>query len=207
MSDKKTVFILDPGHGKDTPGKRSPEIPPGFYEWKFVREIADGIMNVSEKSDDKKWIVKNIFDYRLSRDLSAKLEYRCYMANFMNMSYPKSCGYSVYFVSIHTNAAGNKGWYDVNGTTAFTCKNASEKSEKLASVLTKNISEITGLKNRGTKKKNFYVLKHTTCPSVLIEVLFHTSKHDCEIAANDKDKIIDAFVKTFDEIAEMESKK
>lgn len=202
MSDKKIVFILDPGHGKGTPGKRSPEIPPGFYEWKFVREIVYLIKEAAEKSDDKKWIVESIVDYQFNKDLSLKLIHRCDIANGIATNSKEQC----YFVSIHTNAAGNKGWYDVNGTTAFTCKNASEKSEKLASVLTKNISEITGLKNRGTKNKNFYVLKHTTCPAVLIEVLFHTSKYDCEIAMNEKDKIIDAFVKTFDEISESESK-
>jgi N-acetylmuramoyl-L-alanine amidase len=203
--EKRTLFILDPGHGIDIKGKRSPEIPPGFCEWKFVREIADEIIL---RYDNRKWQVKSVLDYQENKELSMKLKMRCWHANHLAFNFERavSAQYNkprVYFVSIHTNAAGNNGWYDVHGCKGFISVHSSDKSKVIAEKLTDNLSAVAGIRNNGTARKNFYVLKHTICPAVLIETLFHTSKKDCEIAINDKDKIIDAFIKTFDEIAEM----
>ena len=41
----KLYVLLDNGHGKNTPGKRSPLLQDGsrLYEWEYCREITAGI--------------------------------------------------------------------------------------------------------------------------------------------------------------------
>jgi len=200
MNGNKTVFILDPGHGKDIRGKKSPEIPPGFFEWKFVREIADLI---NEKHDRSKIQIINILDYQKDKTLSMKLKDRVSNSNALCNQFYSSSAYNrdpipnIYFVSLHTNAAGNNGWYEANGSKCFVSKNCSKKSEYLANIISQKISKTVGLKCNGVSKKNFYVIKNTLCPAVLVEMLFHTSKHDCEIAKNGKEKIVDAILNSF----------
>ena len=70
MKKMRTLFILDPGHGVDVPGKRSPEIPPGFEEWKFVREIADLIYRAA---DGNLISVSNLLSGQKNKDLKISI--------------------------------------------------------------------------------------------------------------------------------------
>ena len=124
-------------------------------------------------------IVKNIAvrlhkPFLLTRytDVFVSLKERCRIANENS---PKM------FVSVHCNAAPNlsaKGvevWY----------YNHLGISKQLAGLFVNRLS-IWSSKNRGIKKGNFYVLKHTTCPAVLVEVGFLSSSED-------RQKLIDPF--------------
>ena len=42
-----------------------------------------------------------------------------------------------------------------------------------------------GLKNRGCKTANFYVIKNTTMPAILIEHGFYTNLEECEKLKSD----------------------
>lgn len=201
----RTLFVLDPGHGIDVPGKRSPQIPPGFEEWRFVRDIADRI--VGRKNPLDNFEVTNVLYGAVSPSKKMSLKGRVAAANTLAENNPGQA----YFISLHTNAAGKPGWGEANGTTAFVAKDASSYSRAAAQILCDRISAKNGTKNRGVfvggekrgggKVPNFYVLKHTYCPAVLVEILFHTSKFDCEIARLKKNDIADAFLCAFREIA------
>lgn len=73
------------------------------------------------------------------------------------------------FISIHLNAGGGE------GVECYTWKG--EKT-KVATNICKNIAAL-GYKNRGIKNgSDFYVVKHTTAPAVLVECCFVDNKND-----------------------------
>lgn len=48
---KNITIILDAGHGKSTPGKRSPLLEDGtrFFEWEFNRKLSNAIKSECDK--------------------------------------------------------------------------------------------------------------------------------------------------------------
>ncbi|MGL4450693.1 MAG: N-acetylmuramoyl-L-alanine amidase [Sarcina sp.] len=82
------------------------------------------------------------------------------------------------FISIHFNKAyntydgaiGTEGWVNNNGSLA----------EDISNRICANLAT-TGLKNRGTKFKGFYELRHTNMPAVIVEVCFVEATKDVEI--------------------------
>jgi N-acetylmuramoyl-L-alanine amidase len=77
------------------------------------------------------------------------------------------------FVSIHFNC------YDstARGTEVFV---GSEKGRPVAQCIIQEIAKL-GFSNRGVKTGNFYVLKNTNMPAVLVEVCFIDSEWDVDI--------------------------
>lgn len=76
-----------------------------------------------------------------------------------------------YNVSVHLNAGGG------NGVECWTY-GANSTAEKMAEDICKNISYL-GFKNRGVKhSKTLYILKHTTAPTIIIEVCFVDTETD-----------------------------
>lgn len=76
------------------------------------------------------------------------------------------------FVSIHLNAGGG------SGCEAYTWKGQQvAQAVKACSYL-----KMLGFKNRGVKDgSNLYVIKHTKCTAILIEVCFVDNKADAEL--------------------------
>ena len=162
-------FLLDPGHGGVafshylTPGKRSPEVPPGIFEGEFNRAVC-GYLNNGEK-----------FLSIVPGPIQVPLESR---VGFVNKLAKLE---DVALVSVHANAAGDgKQWNAANGFTIFTSKNASKKSELLARCLESEFDDHFGgiIKSRGIKTANFTIIKQSKCPAVLVECGFMTHKSD-----------------------------
>lgn len=88
------------------------------------------------------------------------------------------------FVSIHANAAGNgKQWMSARGVSVHTCHNCSARSEQMARhILDTAVHDgFKGNRANGFCKNNFYVVKHTLCPAVLVENLFYDNRDDIKI--------------------------
>ena len=77
------------------------------------------------------------------------------------------------FCSIHLNAGGGL------GTETYIYKKGGE-AEKLAEKMNLLVSKSCNFRNRGVKEANFYVLKYTNAPAVLLEVCFVDSIEDTE---------------------------
>lgn len=73
-----------------------------------------------------------------------------------------------YFISIHCNAAANPSAHGVE-TYAYT---AGGKGEVLAKAIQSELIKATGLTDRGVKFANYYVIRKTSCPAVLVEMAF-----------------------------------
>lgn len=74
------------------------------------------------------------------------------------------------FLSLHLNAGGG------TGAEVYTTNTSGAKSE--AKKLIDTYCNRTGFKNRGHKYAEFYVLRHTVAPAMLIEMAFVDTKAD-----------------------------
>ncbi|MEQ8188160.1 MAG: N-acetylmuramoyl-L-alanine amidase [Candidatus Eremiobacterota bacterium] len=82
------------------------------------------------------------------------------------------------FLSIHNDSSNNK---NLNGTCTYYYKDI---DYNLACKIQENLVLNLNIANRGLKKANFYVLKHTKMPAVLIEVAFMSNRQNAMLLAD-----------------------
>jgi len=80
-----------------------------------------------------------------------------------------------YFLSIHMDSFDNP---NSNGVSIYTTQNSSAKV--MAINIINKLASDCGYYNRGLISANFYVLKYTNCPAMLIECGFVTNQADCD---------------------------
>ena len=86
-----------------------------------------------------------------------------------------------YFISLHTNASTSS---IPSGTEAYVFSIPSAASE-LADNIVRNISEETGLRNRGVlARPSLYILRKTAMPAVLCELGFISNPRDASLMAS-----------------------
>ncbi len=173
------MWCLDNGHGKATPGKRSPVfevdgVRQQLLEYEFNRAIVSRIIaGLKEKNISFFNVVPEV-----EGDIS--LSERVHRANTLDTDLPKI------YVSVHSNAGpvGPDGWSpdSTSGVETWYFHN-SRKGRKVAAVFQKHIVAATGWKNRHIKSKpsgQFYVLRNTTMPAVLTENGFFTNEREAK---------------------------
>ena len=187
------IFILDNGHGKETPGKRSPIWKDGsqLFEWEFTRTIVKGIA----KRLDALGIPNVIL---VPEDSDISLKERCTRANKIH-SETKNC----MLVSVHANAGGGTGF------ECFTSKGIT-KSDTYAEIFCQKAKlllkdwkmRFDTTDGDSDKEENFYILKNTNCPAVLTENLFMDTEKDCRFIMSKEGQrlIIDMHVAAIMEI-------
>jgi N-acetylmuramoyl-L-alanine amidase len=168
---KDYLFLLDPGHGgvidgvPQTAGKRSPDWDKGIlYEGVSNRDLAKRVKKLCHKN-----CIRCIILVPEETDIS--LGERVRRANKYK---------DAIFLSIHSDAFNTE---TANGWSAYTYFGQTQ-SDKVATILYKYAKKAK-LKLREDnsdgdpdKEANFYVLRKTTAPAVLIENLFMTNKKD-----------------------------
>lgn len=82
------------------------------------------------------------------------------------------------FVSLHLNAYNKTN--NPMGVETYHYASSS-KGKQYATAIQNNLVKMVGWKNRGVKTGNFYVLKNTKAPAVLIELGFCDSKADMDL--------------------------
>lgn len=171
------TWILDPGHGGLgpgweylTPGKRSPEVPPGIHEGEFNRDICRMIVDMLP--DAITTTVTN--PGPVNAGLIARLQYI--------RALQKVRGNCV-LLSVHANAARGKGWSGANGAVVF--HHPKNKSGKvLADQMIEALDENTSLSvDRGIKTARFAMLT-SGVPSILVECGFMTNPIEAEYLAS-----------------------
>ena len=121
------LILLDPAHGHNTPGKRSPDGT--LLEYAYTRDLANQILTTLQtKGHNAQLLVPETEDIPLKE--------RVLRANAICTAQGPA---NVLLISIHINAArdGDPDW-----------------------------------------EENFYILRHTHCPAVLIENFFMDNKQD-----------------------------
>jgi N-acetylmuramoyl-L-alanine amidase len=186
-------ILIDAGHGIDTPGKRSPD--GSFLEYKWNREVADLVFSMlEEKGIDVDLVVTETNDIPLKTRVRRVNEV-CSLIGSHN----------VLLLSIHSNAAGNgKDWMNAKGWSAYTCK-GNTRSDLAAKCLYDAFEEeFTDRKIRKDMsdgdpdwEEDFYIIKRTPCPAVLLENFFYDNKEECQwlLQESTKRRIAKAIVK------------
>ena len=186
-------ILIDNGHGIQTKGKRSPDGK--LLEYAYTRELARQIVKILQSRDyDAELLVPEDDDIPLSE--------RVRRVNEICLTYEPSCpaptGHpNVILISLHINAAGDgTKWMNATGWSCYTCKGQTE-SDLLADCIYKAAEQI--LKNQVIRtdyardgdpdwEENFYILRHSLCPAVLVEQFFMDNKKDLAYLISDEGK-------------------
>lgn len=176
------IVYIDNGHGKNTPGKKSPDGK--LLEWKWAREIAAMVVKeLCDKGVDARLLTTEETDIKLSERVSR-----------VNATCNKVGKGNVIVVSIHVNAAGGDGkWHNARGFMSYVAQNAGNGSKQLARMLYEE-AEARGLKgNRWVTKdkytvKSLAICRETACTAVLTENLFMDNKEDCKYLLSEEGK-------------------
>ena len=186
-------ILIDPGHGIDTPGKRSPDGL--FLEYLWNRQVADLIMEgLVSAGVDASLVVTETNDVTL-RNRVNRINTICNRVGASN----------VLLVSVHANAAGNgSAWMNASGWSCYTSKGKT-RSDQVAECLYDAFEE--EFQDRKIRKdmsdgdrdweENFYVLEKSKCPAVLLENFFYDNREECAwmLQEESKRRIASAAVK------------
>jgi N-acetylmuramoyl-L-alanine amidase len=200
---KRFLIILDPGHGIETPGKRSPV-------WEDGRQLFEHEFNLDITQRVRKEIKEIAFVVQTREDEhDVSLKNRVQSANGFThtmLAHSKGPWDKILFVSIHANAGGGKGW------EVFTSVGETE-SDKYATVfyeeMMKEFPNIRFRKDMADgdpdKESQFYVLRKTSMPAVLTENFFMDTLSDCEIIMSEegRQKIANAHIEAIRRIVKI----
>lgn len=167
-----TLVVIDPGHGVETAGKRSPDGT--LREYEFNRDVSNRVSAYLESHGVKTKLTcttANGLDPSNSVDLKKRVAY----ANTLKADY---------FVSIHANAYTDQ-WNSANGWEIYSY-GLKGTGYNLAKAIQKQSIPYLGIRDRGIKDgSGFYVIKHTAMPAVLIEHAFYTNRTECDLLKSD----------------------
>ena len=182
---KPIKILLDPGHGSNTAGKRSPD--GSLLEYAYTREIASLVYHgLHREGIDAEIIVREEVDVPLSERIRR-----------VNEACREHGAANVLLVSIHVNAAGDGSqWQSSTGWECYTSPGKT-KADKLATCIYEEASlyipEVSRMRPDFSdadpdKEARFYMLMHSKCPAVLTENLFMDNKSDCKYLLSLKGK-------------------
>ena len=163
--DKTHKVVLDPGHGVETAGKRSPD---GTYlEHEFNLDMA-----IRVKAQLERHGVSVILTRTTTHDTD--LADRVSVSNSVNPDL---------FVSLHSNASGDgTSWTSPNGYGIYTSSagDTAGRNKAAKAILARAKDAGIPLWGGGLHHDRLYVLVNTVAPAVLIEHGFHTNKAETE---------------------------
>ena len=177
-------ILIDNGHGRETPGKRSPD--GRLREYAYNRLIAGRIVQRLQTLDlDAQLLVPEQEDIPLPE--------RCRRVNELCRRLGKD---NVILISIHVNAAGHGDrWMNATGWCAFTTR-GDTRADALATSLYEAASYHLPGKHLRTDytdrdpdiESDFCILRHTACPAVLSENFFMDALPDYRFLLTEEGK-------------------
>lgn len=200
--ERKLVVILDPAHGENISGKRSPD---GTHlEYKWSRERCKELHTMLTMRGFR-------VEYTNTTNLEIGLTKRQSIANAI----PIEEGQTRFLISLHNNAAGSgKNWMKARGFEIFTSKGQT-KSDGFADIIMKYLIEAFpathGYNHRVDlsdgdldKEENFTVLMGRGYSAVLLEWLFQDNVDDVSMLRNSSinERLVDTLVKAIIHIDE-----
>lgn len=168
--DIKTILI-DAGHnykGFDTGAEnKNLDLKEELITW----QIADKLRNILENMGyavvmTRENITDSIANTSVIDSLSARVELAHHSLADL-------------YISIHCNAGGGSG-------TEVYCFSKNSYAGVFAELVQKNITENTGLYDRGVKTAKYYVIQNTLMPAILIETGFIDNPWDAEVISTDR---------------------
>lgn len=170
------TVVIDPGHGGRDPGKVGVN---GALEKDINLAIALKLKNLLEQNDVRVIMTRTedtgLYSENDSNKKKSDLDKRIDIIN--------SSG-ALFAVSIHQNSFSQSG---VKGAQVF-YHSQSEQGRKLAEILQKQLIETIDDGNRRKAKSNtsYYLLKHTTCPLVIVECGYLSNHREAELLLDEE---------------------
>ncbi|WP_152588301.1 N-acetylmuramoyl-L-alanine amidase [Nostoc sphaeroides] len=150
----KLLVVIDPGHGGKDSG--APGLG-GLLEKDVILPIGKRVAAILEQNGVQAVLTRDA-------DFFVELQGRVEIAERVN---------ATAFVSIHANSVDNRP--DVNGLEVYYYDSGYALAEVVRNTILQNISTI---KDRGTRKARFYVLRKSSMPSILVETGYMTGRED-----------------------------
>ena len=163
---KGRIIVIDPGHGGKDPGA----VSGSDSEKAIVFKVAN---IVKQKLENAGAIVK----MTRGSDVYPSLEDRVDFAH---------ANYAEVFVSIHVNSATSS---SAKGTETYYSISANDNEQEdylLASSINSQIVNNANMTNRGVKREDWYVIRNSVFPSVLVELGFISNSDDKAKLTSDK---------------------
>ena len=158
---KGRIIAVDPGHGGSDSGAIGPT---GIMEKSVTLRVSRELKRLLEAEGARVILTRTGDTEVSSKGANAtsveELEARCEVANRANADI---------FLSIHADAFTNR---EVKGTTAYYYTKGTPQSKRLADSVRTALIDSIGTLDRGTQTCNFYVVKHTDMPAILVEISF-----------------------------------
>ena len=169
---KNKIITIDPGHGGSDSGAIGPN---GYTEKEGAFAISQKVASILNQSGAKVVMTRDsdVDVYGPNASARNELQARVDIGNNAN---------SDIFVSIHCNAFVNPA---ANGTQTF-YYGSSYQGQRLAQSIQEKMIEANGLRDRGISTCNFYVVKHSYMPAVLIETAFITNYDEEALLSDDE---------------------
>ena len=169
---KNKIITIDQGHGGSDSGAVGPN---GYTEKEGAFAISQKVASILNQSGAKVVMTRDsdVDVYGPNASARNELQARVDVGNNAN---------SDIFVSIHCNAFVNPA---ANGTQTF-YYGSSYQGQRLAQSIQEKMIEANGLRDRGISTCNFYVVKHSYMPAVLIETAFITNYDEEALLSDDE---------------------
>lgn len=169
---KNKIITIDPGHGGSDSGAVGPN---GYTEKEGTFAISQKVASILNQSGANVVMTRDsdVDVYGPNASARNELQARVDVGNNAN---------SDIFVSIHCNAFVNPA---ANGTQTF-YYGSSYQGQRLAQSIQEKMIEANGLRDRGISTCNFYVVKHSYMPAVLIETAFITNYDEEALLSDDE---------------------
>lgn len=117
------------------------------------------------------------------KDMYVGLDERVRLANQANCDY---------FISLHRNSSVKVG---PKGAEVFIAKQSSKRSLSLARCVQKNLVGM-GFLDRGVKREDFYVLRNTRMPAILVELGFINNQIDNNLFDTLQEELVESLART-----------
>ncbi len=158
-----------------------------------ITRLEDTMQRVINNSTLAEIYFNSPYDYSYTKQIHPDLE-KIFEYEDVPLLYDR-----ILFVSIHSNATATPINTLVNGTTTYYITNDwrdsqnyytqyanVDKSKLAAELLAEAVSEGGCFYNNGAKVNDFFMLRESNLPAVLVEIAYHTN-------TNDREKIIDPY--------------
>lgn len=182
----KILVLIAQAHGKNTPGKCSPDKK--LEEWWWSREVSQMIKEGLERINIDCIIINPEYE-------EVSLYEQAQRANKIYRDRKEDYD-DIILISPHVNAAPGRTWSTASGWTAYVYTKPSNKSKKLAQCMAGVAYDTWHLEgNRYIPEcryfnANFAILRQTAMPAVLTENMFMTNLEDKNFLLSDRGKEI-----------------
>ncbi len=172
---KEKKIVIDPGHGGEDSGAIGPS---GVTEKSITLQIAKEVEKMLKEAGAKVIMTRTTDTevspkHRQATDVD-ELQARCDVANKAKADI---------FISIHMDSFTSR---EASGTTGYYYTKGSAASKRLAASIQSELVAQLKTTSRGIRTCNFYVVKHTKMPAMLIEVAFVSNPKEEKLLTSKK---------------------